>query len=379
MTPKDRERRSEMAHILIVDDEPDLRDLLSQILATYGHSCDQASNGEQGCRRVAEREYDLIVTDIKMPGMSGLEFLRRIQPSVESRTPCMIITALGDEVAHAVEAIRVGACNFLSKPFDIGDIHQAVDRALELRQAYRFRRNYKDYLEQRLREKEEELRQTYDGTVSAIAAMLEGKDNTTSEHCLRVRDYCTILARAVGVPEEEIRDVQLGAILHDIGKYKVPDRILMKPGPLTDEEWVEMRRHPDYGAEFVKSIPFLAGAVHIIQNHHERYDGRGYPRGLEGEAIPLAARIFSVVDAFDAICEKRCYKDEQPPGLALAELRRCAGTQFDPDVVDAFERAFPEMLECQRQSRLRASRDGWIDPAPALDGMATDLRQRRAV
>ncbi|MHC5012090.1 MAG: HD domain-containing phosphohydrolase [Planctomycetota bacterium] len=370
-----------MAHILIVDDEPDLRDLLSQILATMGHSCDQAANAEEGCNRVAEREFDLIITDIKMPGMNGLEFLRKIQPQIEGLTPCMIITALGDEVSNAVEAVRVGACNFLSKPFEIPDIRQAVTRGLELRQAYRLSHNYKQYLEQRLREKEEELRQTYDGTVSAIAAMLEGKDNTTSEHCLRVRDYCTILARAVGIPETEIRDVQLGAILHDIGKYKVPDAILMKPGPLTDEEWVEMRRHPDYGASFVKEIPFLAGAVQIIQNHHERFDGDGYPRRLQGEAIPLAARVFSVVDAFDAMCEKRCYKEAQDPGVALAELQRCAGTQFDPTVVDAFERVFGEILECQRQSQVRlASREGWLHhpPGPTLEDVAEQMRTQAA-
>jgi putative nucleotidyltransferase with HDIG domain len=360
-----------MAHILIVDDEPDLRDLLGRLLGMMGHTCDHAGDGLEGCRLVGEHDYDLVITDIKMPRMDGLTFLRRIQPTIDLRTPCMIITALGDEVDKAVEAIRAGACNFLSKPFEFGHIKEAVGRALDLRHGWQFQRNYKQYLEQRLREKEEELRQTYDGTVGGLAAMLEGKDPSTFGHLLRVRDYCTILARAVGVPEEEIRDVQLGAILHDIGKYKVPDRILLKPGPLDDQEWVEMRRHPDYGAEFVRNIPFLAGAVHIIHCHHERFDGGGYPRGLAGEEIPLAARIFSAVDAFDAICEKRCYKAERPPSEALDELRRCAGTQFDPDVIDAFERAFPEILECQRRSRLHPRREsGWlldVDGASAAD------------
>jgi cyclic di-GMP phosphodiesterase len=353
-----------MAHILIVDDEPDLRDLLSQILATEGHSCDQAANGEEGCRRVADRDYDLVITDVRMPGMSGIDFLRQIQPTVESRTPCMIITALGDDVDLAVEAIRVGACNFLRKPFDMAEIREAVNRGLSLRHAYRFRRDYKRYLEERIREKEQELQETYDGTISAMAQMLEGKDNTTAEHCLRVRDYCTILAREMGVPEEQIRNIQLGAILHDIGKYRVPDRILMKPGGLDAEEWEEMRRHPIYGAEFVREIPFLAGASEIIENHHERWDGEGYPSGRHGEEIPLSARIFSVVDAFDAICEERCYKGEQPPETALDEIRRHAGTQFDPDVVDAFcrEHVFRRIrMVKDRFPPMRRGAKAWVD------------------
>ena len=134
-------------------------------------------------------------------------------------------------------------------------------------------------------------------------------------------------------------------MLHDVGKYRVPDAILTKPGPLTDEEWVIMRKHPEYGAAFVERIPFLAGATDVILNHHERYDGGGYPNGLAGDDIPLAARIFSVIDTYDAIVSKRCYKPAREPSVALAELRRCSGTQFDPHVVDAFIRIQPKLAE----------------------------------
>ena len=281
-----------------------------------------------------------------MPNMDGLEFLRRVQPYVESVTPFMILTAF-DEWKYAMEAIRLGACNFLQKnPFDLEEISRAVDRALELRHVYRLRHNYKQQLEQKLREKEEELRRTYDGTIVGFASMMEGKDASTIAHLYRVRDYCTQLAKALGIRDDDkLRDIQLGAMLHDIGKYRVPDAILTKPGPLTEEEWKVMRMHPEFGADFVERIPFLSGAAEVIKHHHEKFDGTGYPRGLTGEEIPLSARIFAVVDAYDAMVSERCYKPSMSEAFALRELRQNAGTQFDPRVVDAFERILPEIKE----------------------------------
>ena len=334
-----------MAHILIVDDEEILRDLLVQILETMGHTCDQAANGLVGCQLVAGHEYDLIITDIRMPEMSGLDFLRRIESHVESRTPCMIITALADEPAVAVKAVRL-ACDFLSKPFEMKTIRDAVDRALVLREAWKFRLSYQEELEKEVVAKENELQQTYAGVLASFAAFLEGKDDgVTRDHCMRVRRDCLHVAEALDVTEPEtVRNLQLGAVLHDIGKHRVPDEILNKPGALTPEQWEEMRRHPEYGAEFVRDIPFLRGAAEVILNHHERWDGGGYPRGLREEEIPLTARIFFVVDAFDAMLSKRCYKDPMPPEDALQELRRNAGTQFDPSVVAAFEKVYERIL-----------------------------------
>ena len=293
---------------------------------------------------MANHEYDLIITDIRMPEMGGLDFLRKIESYVESRTPCMIITALADEPSVAVKAVRL-ACDFLSKPFEMKTIQEAVQRALVLREAWKFRQSYQEQLEKELVAKENELQQTYDGVLASFAAFLEGKDNgNTHAHCLRVRRDCTQVALALGLNDPEaLRNLQLGAVLHDIGKHKVPNEILNKPGPLTPEEWVEMRRHPEYGAEFVKNIPFLEGAAEVILNHHERWDGGGYPRGLREEEIPLAARIFFVVDTFDTILSKRCYKDPRSPAEALEELRRNAGTQFDPQVVEAFERVYDKI------------------------------------
>ena len=336
-----------MGRILLVEDEESLRDVLSRYLEAQGHTCEFAENGEVGVTKVRDEPdgFDVIISDIEMPKMDGLTFLRRVQPYVESATPFMILTAY-DEWRYAMEAIRLGACNFLQKnPFDLAEIHNAVERALELRQVYRLRHDYRAQLESELRAKTRELQHTYDGTVIGFAAMIEGKDASTMRHLFRVRDLCRLLGRELGVPDKRMRDLELGAMLHDVGKFAIPDEILTKPGSLTEEEWVVMRTHPAEGADFVERIPFLAGATDVILCHHERYDGNGYPQGLAGETIPLPARIFSVVDAFDAMVSKRCYKAAQPASLAIAELKRCSGTQFDPTVVDAFERILPKVEE----------------------------------
>ncbi len=347
-----------MGRILLVEDEESLRDVLSRYLEAQGHTCEHAENGEVGVAKVRDdpNGFDVIISDIEMPKMDGLTFLRRVQPYVESATPFMILTAY-DEWRYAMEAIRLGACNFLQKnPFDLAEIHNAVERALELRQVYKLRHDYRAQLEAELREKTREIQAMYDGTVIGFAAMIEGKDASTIRHLFRVRELCCVLGRELGLPDQRMRDLELGAMLHDVGKYAIPDEILTKPGSLTDAEWVVMRTHPRLGADFVKRIPFLTGASDVILGHHERYDGDGYPQGLAGEAIPLSARIFSAVDAFDAITSKRCYKEAQPTSVAIAELRRCSGTQFDPGVVEAFERIVPkiEALSADFEERYRA-------------------------
>lgn len=378
-----------MAHILIVDDEEVLRDLLSQILEGMGHTCDQAANGDEGVEQVTETEYDLIITDIRMPGMNGIDFLRKIQPEVDSRTPCMIITALADEPSVAVKAVRL-ACDFLSKPFELRVVQEAVERALRQREGWVLRQEYERALERELRATQDELNETYEGVLVGFAEMLEGKDGSQEEdddvkkveqgtggHCLRVREYSTRLAHAMGITDpDEIHNIRLGATLHDVGKYRIPDAILWKKGKLTTEEWAVIRKHPEHGVNFVRDIPFLSGAVEIIQNHHERWDGKGYPRGIKGEEIPLAARIFSVVDAYDAITSNRCYRKSRESEVALDELRKYSGTQFDPAVVDAFAVIFHELqASCEALHAHPAASNGRA-AAPVAGTVTKDLAQR---
>lgn len=182
------------------------------------------------------------------------------------------------------------------------------------------------------------LQETYEGTLEALVSALDARDRETKGHSLRVMQYTMDIARALGIPEDsqEWNDIQRGALLHDVGKIGVADSILHKPGPLTPEEWVEMKKHPRIGFEMLQDIPFLAGAARIIEAHHERFDGKGYPKGLAGEEIPLGARIFVIADTFDAMTSDRPYRRALPPEVARDEIVKNSGTQFDPIVVQAF-------------------------------------------
>jgi putative nucleotidyltransferase with HDIG domain len=331
-----------MALILIVDDDEAVRGPLSAQLEALGHECHLGTNGEEAVRLVREREYDLIVSDIRMPVVDGLEFLKTVVAQIEFVTPVIILTGYND-VGHAIRAMQAGAYDFVRKPWDMLEMRIAVNRALTRRADLRFRRSYQAELERRVQEAVADLKRAYDGTVVGFAALLEGKDAATADHCERVRSLCSRLGREMGLGTDRVRDLELGAMLHDIGKCKIPDAILNKPGPLTPQEWDVMRQHPEFGADIVSKIDFLRGAVDVVRNHHEKYDGTGYPRALRGEAIPLSARIFMVVDAYDTITSRRSYKDARHPQEAMDEIRRCAGSHFDPTVVTAFERVFPEL------------------------------------
>ncbi len=336
-----------MARILIVDDEEVIRELLTRQLEPDGHVCETAVNGREAVDKVQDTEYDLIISDVRMPEIDGLQFLRAVKPRIEHTTPCVLLTGFAD-ISYAILAIQVGAFDYLRKPWEINELRIAVNRALQRRADLRFRRDYQADLERRVQEAVAQLKSAYDATVVGFAALLEGKDTGTADHCVRVRDMCSRLGREIGLGTDRVRDLELGAMLHDIGKCKIPDAILNKPGKLTPEEWDVMRLHPEYGAEIVERLEFLRGATEVVRCHHERWDGAGYPGRLVGEAIPLAARIFMVVDAYDTITSKRSYKDAQAPELALEEIRRCAGTHFDPAVVEAFERVFPEFAAATR-------------------------------
>lgn len=183
-----------------------------------------------------------------------------------------------------------------------------------------------------------------DPNLTAFSMLMQGQDEDTIRHCLRLREACGTLAGELGIEGPALRELEYGALLHDIGMFRIPPIIRTKPGPLTDEEWKQIRRHPDLGAELIGEITTLESSAAIVRCHHEWWDGSGYPRGLAGEAIPLGARILTVIDAFDAMSVKSAHRPRRTPSEALEEIRRCAGTQFDPRVVEAFERQFDEFV-----------------------------------
>ncbi len=323
-----------MAHtstILIVDDEPNAHVMLEALLCREGYNLNFASNGFEALQKASELTPDLILLDVMMPGMDGFEVCRRLRiDPLLAEVPVIMVTALDDRNSR-LQGIEAGADDFLSKPFN------SVELRARVRTITRLNR-YRQLLDERanLQLANEELARSYDATLKGWSLALELRDNETQGHSQRVTELSMRLAQAVGIVEDLLIHVYRGALLHDIGKMGIPDSILHKPGPLTDEEWVIMRKHPVYAYELLSSIDYLHPALHIPYCHHEKWDGTGYPRGLKGEEIPLAARIFTVVDIWDALRSDRPYRGPWSKEKVRNYILEHSGTHLDPKIVEVF-------------------------------------------
>ncbi|MEK6530391.1 MAG: HD domain-containing phosphohydrolase, partial [candidate division NC10 bacterium] len=342
--------------VLIVDDDRQVREVLHEIFLSNGYKCELANDGREGLEIFRATRPPLTVTDVKMPVMDGLEFLK-LARKFDADAAVIVLTGVGD-VKTAIESLKVGAYDFIIKPVNVDELLIAAERAMERRQLLIERREYQAMLERRVEEATRdlaltlrELQDTYRATLEALGSALDTRDVGTEAHSRRVHGYALTLARSHGIPEEQIKDIEHGVLLHDIGKIGIPDAILLKPGPLTPEEWIVMRTHPEVGRRLIERVPFLRGALPIVYYHHEKWDGSGYALGLRGDAIPLGARIFSVADALDAMTFDRPYSKAVSDEAARREIERCAGTHFDPAVVKTFL-AIPEAVfdEIRRRS-----------------------------
>jgi response regulator RpfG family c-di-GMP phosphodiesterase len=331
----------ETGPVLIVDDDPHVREMLHELFRSGGYQCQVAANGREALDVFATEHPPLTVTDVKMPIINGLEFLEQAQ-RMDPDAMVLVLTGVGD-VRTAVESLTGGAYDFIVKPVNPTQLLHAAERALKHRRLLIERREHVALLESHAAEATRELdvmlhhlEDTYRSTLEALGSAIDTRDVGTHSHSRRVRGYTLVIARAHGVPEPDLGDLERGVLLHDIGKIGIPDAILSKPGPLTPDEWKIMQRHPDIGRRLIEKIPFLHDAVPIVYHHHERWDGTGYPLGLRGEGIPLGARIFAVADTFDAMTFDRPYSKAVSFQTARQEIRRCAGTHFDPAVVTTF-------------------------------------------
>jgi putative nucleotidyltransferase with HDIG domain len=331
----------EAENILVVDDEEAIREVVSTMLESRGYHCVAVSNGRAAQDFVRKQTPDLVLSDMIMPEMDGiklLDWLRNFDPEI----PVIMVTAIHD-ISTALEAIRRGAYDYILKPFEKDQLFHGVGRALQHRRLVVENRTYQQDLERKVEERTAELRakhyeleQSYDDTLEALGTALDMKDAETEGHCQRVTAFTISIAKSVPVPINYLPIMARAAFLHDIGKMAIPDSILRKPGPLDNDEKTIMRTHCEIGYNVLTRIPFLRDAAEIVLAHQEFFDGTGYPRGLRGELIPLGARIFSIADALDAMISDRPYRKALPMSHAREEIRRCAGSQFDPKIVEVF-------------------------------------------
>jgi len=342
-------------NILIVDDENSIREVLAEGLVGAGYPCSTASDVDDAMHKLENVRFNLVLSDIRMPGGTGLDLLEKIKnhdPDID-----VIMVSGVVDTNTALDSIRKGARDYVTKPFNLTDVLFTVDRVVQQRRLLEENREYQKDLENKVAVRTEELSQknkevqslfnelktafneiqnTYEATLEALIAALDSRDSETQGHSMRVAEFTALVARNMGISEPELTDIRRGALLHDVGKIGIPDAILRKPGPLNAEEWKVMEQHPELGYNMLKGIDFLEGAIPIVLSHQEKYDGTGYPAGLKADEISLGARIFSVVDTYDAITSTRPYRAGRSYETARDEIIKYSGTQFDPMVVETF-------------------------------------------
>jgi len=347
----------EPSTVLVVDDDASVRHVISTVLREEGYTVRAAASADQALELLrAAGDVPTVLSDLKMPGHDGIWLLDQILQR-HPHAAVVMLTGYGD-TENAVECLKRGAADYLLKPPRITDLVRAIERAQSRRKLALARNRYHQGLARRVREKTAELtdalRRTadaYNSTLSALVAALDAREHETSDHSQRVVRYTLAIAERMGLQGEDLDQIGRGALLHDIGKIGVPDSILLKAGPLTPAEWVEMRKHPSVGHQILQSIGFLNQAAEIVLAHQERWDGGGYPRKLKGVEIPLGARVFAIADTLDAMTSDRPYRKGVSYQEARAEISRCSGTQFDPACVEAFLSITVEELTALRDAR----------------------------
>ncbi|MBA3553366.1 MAG: response regulator [Gemmatimonadales bacterium] len=326
------------ARCLVVDDDAQVRHALAKVIAGHGLATVQASSGKEALEVLRlQGEIPLVISDVNMPEMDGISFLRealRLYPDMA----VIMLTGVA-EVTTAVECLKLGALDYISKPVLLDEVRARVDKALEKRQLVLENRFHQQHLETRVRELDRRNRQSLINGVQTLVHALEAKDAYTSGHSSRVSRYAVKTAVQLGYTGELLEQIRLGGELHDIGKIGTREDILNNPGPLTAEEFEHIKAHATLGERIL--APFLSESpmvLKIVRHHHERMDGTGFPDGLQRTDIPQEARIVAVVDAFDAMTTDRAYRPSRTPADAVFELQRCAGAHFDHEVVGAFLR-----------------------------------------
>jgi putative two-component system response regulator len=330
--------------ILVVDDEPKICEFLGILLGREGYKTESAFNAAEALERIARNSYDLVLTDLKMPGMDGFELITRLK-KLRPELPVIMITGYAT-VETAVQALRYGVDDYVTKPFNIDELRKVIARSIQSAAVQQQRED----LTAQLQEAGAELARCRDlveqqcvAVIQGLVAKVEARDKFMAGHSHRVADYACALARAAGVSPEGIEILHKASNLHDVGQMVISDRVMDKPSAFSPEERGLLREHPALGAKIIEPIESLGAARPLIRAHHERVDGAGYPDGLRGEDIPRLARMLCIADAFDGMTSDRPYRPAMTKGSAAQELTQAAGSQFDPELAKVFcEKVVPQ-------------------------------------
>lgn len=309
--------------VLVVDDDVDALNAVSDALEEFGYEVARAASGERALEMAREIAFDVALCDLYMSGLTGMQLVRALS-RIHPQMPIVLVTGSGD-VEQSRQALEAGAVDFISRPVEPSTLPFVLENNLQRKrlEAKRLSETRADVLFK---------------AIKALAAAIDAKSHFAGSHSARMADLCLEIGKEMDLPEDRLNVLELAAHIHDVGKISTPDYVLSKPGKLSDDEWVDILKHPSMGADFLAGIDELAEVASVVRHHHEHVDGSGYPDGLKGDAIPLLARILAVADAYEAMTSDRPYRRALPPENAVGELVANAGTQFDPAVVEAAQR-----------------------------------------
>ena len=346
--------------ILVVDDQPQNVELLEAYLVPQGYEIVKAANGEEALGKIFDNQIDVVLMDAMMPGMNGFDVTIRMKSLEDTRDiPIVMITGLND-VLDRVKALEAGASDFLTKPVDRAELLATVRAQMEVKSYRDHLKKYRKELEATVAQRTAELHQAFDrlkqaslNTILRLTRASEYRDEDTGAHITRMSNFSAIIARWMGLSTQVVETILYAAPMHDVGKIGIPDNILLKPGPLDEQEWQVMKMHTVYGGRILEGegTGFIKLGEVIAMTHHEKWDGSGYPKGLKGRKIPLVGRVVAMADVFDALTSKRPYKEAFPLDKSLAIIREGRGTHFDPAVVDAFFKSLDEILAVKEKHR----------------------------